>query len=226
MAKKLLIERWSPTICEAVEGEKKPGVLLTIKGCVSGWKKNRNGRTYPRRLWEKAINADFVREQMALKNFYGECDHPEDRLEPCLQLTSHSITEFEFDDTNEELIAKIDILDTPTGNILANLYKYSHNLSFSTRGTGDVLPGGEVDPDTYEMFAIDAVCRPSYPTATVSELSEGEKLIKESFDALKDVSDDEVIATINGYKNNLAEQQLLSKLVDMKLKERELIIHK
>lgn len=223
MAKKLLIERWSPTICEAVEESSKPGVLLTIKGCVSGWKRNRNGRTYSRELWEKAINADFVKEQMALKNFYGETDHPEDRLEPCLQLTSHSITDFEFDDAKEELIAKIDILDTPTGNILANLYRYSHNLSFSTRGTGDVLPGGEVDPDTYEMFAIDAVARPSYPTATVSELSEGEKLIKESFDSLVEISDEQVKATINSYKDKLSEQQLLSKLVDMKLKEREFL---
>lgn len=226
MAKKLLIERWEPTICEAVEGESKPGVLLTIKGCVSGWKRNRNNRVYSRELWEKAIRAPFVTEQMALKNFYGETDHPEDRLEPCLQLTSHSITDFEFDDAKEQLIARIDILDTPTGNILANLYKYSHNLSFSTRGTGDVLPSGEVDPDTYEMFAIDAVARPSYPEATVSQLSEGELLIKESFDALKEVSDDEVKSTINSYKNNLTEQQLLSKLVDMKLRERELIIYK
>lgn len=222
---KLLIERWQPTVCEAVEESNKPGVLLTIKGCVSGWKRNRNNRVYSRELWERAINSDFVREQMALKNFYGECDHPEDRLEPCLERTSHSITEFEFDDENEQLIAKIDILDTPTGNILANLYKYSHNLSFSTRGTGDVLPSGEVDPNTYEMYAIDCVARPSYPEATISQLSEGEQIIKESFDSLKEVSDEEVKATINRYKNVLDEKQLIGMLVDAKLKERDMLKH-
>lgn len=161
-----------------VESSKRPGVLATIKGAVTGWKANRNGRTYSRELWEKAIDSDYVREQVALRHFVGEADHPEERLEPIIKEMSHSITDFEFHDETSEVWATIDILDTPNGHLLKTLLDYSGSLSFSTRGSGDVMDNGEVDPDTYQLFAIDAVLRPSYPTATVTALAESENLGK------------------------------------------------
>lgn len=162
---------------EEVETSKRPGVLATIRGAVTGWKPNRNGRTYSRELWEKALDSDYVKEQVALKHFVGEADHPEERLEPIIKEMSHSITDFEFHPETSEVWATIDILDTPNGHLLKTLLDYSGSLSFSTRGSGDVMSNGEVDPDTYQLFAIDAVLRPSYPTATVG-LTESENLTK------------------------------------------------
>ena len=165
---------------DTVEKSKRPGVLATLRGPVTGWKPNRNGRTYSRDLWVKALNSDYVKEQVALNHFVGEADHPEERLEPVIQNMSHAMRDFEFDDANQEVIATIDILDTPCGNMLKTLYDYSGALSFSTRGSGDVLEDGEVDPDTYQLFAIDAVLRPSYATATVRDLlTESETLHKD-----------------------------------------------
>ena len=165
---------------DTVEKSKRPGVLATLRGPVTGWKPNRNGRTYSRDLWVKALNSDYVKEQVALNHFVGEADHPEERLEPVIQNMSHAMRDFEFDDANQEVIATIDILDTPCGNMLKTLYDYSGALSFSTRGSGDVLEDGEVDPETYQLFAIDAVLRPSYATATVRNLlTESESLHKD-----------------------------------------------
>lgn len=186
---------------DTVEKSNRPGVLVTLRGPVTGWKQNRNGRTYSRDLWVKALDSDYVKEQVALNHFVGEADHPEERLEPIIQNMSHAMRDFEFDDENEEVIATIDILDTPCGNMLKTLYDYSGALSFSTRGSGDVLDNGEVDPDTYQLFAIDAVLRPSYATATVRDLlTESESLNKDkdvksvlesySGNALKEDSDE------------------------------------
>lgn len=188
---------------DTVEKSNRPGVLVTLRGPVTGWKQNRNGRTYSRDLWVKALDSDYVKEQVALNHFVGEADHPEERLEPIIQNMSHAMRDFEFDDENEEVIATIDILDTPCGNMLKTLYDYSGALSFSTRGSGDVLDSGEVDPDTYQLFAIDAVLRPSYATATVRDLlTESESLNKDkdvksvlesySGNTLKDDSDEKI----------------------------------
>lgn len=165
--RKILVDKHISEFTE-VETSKRSGVLATIKGAVTGWEPNRNGRTYSRELWEKALNSDYVKEQVALKHFVGEADHPEERLEPIIKEMSHSMTDFEFHDDTREVWATIDILDTPNGHMLKTLLDYSGSLSFSTRGSGDVMENGEVDPDTYQLFAIDAVLRPSYPTATVS----------------------------------------------------------
>lgn len=173
---KQIVDKYSGKFNE-IETSKRPGVLATIKGAVTGWRPNRNGRTYSRELWQKALDSDYVKEQVALKHFVGEADHPEERLEPIIKEMSHSMTDFEFHDETSEVWATIDILDTPNGHMLKTLLDYSGSLSFSTRGSGDVMDNGEVDPDTYQLFAIDAVLRPSYPTATV-KLSESENLTK------------------------------------------------
>ena len=65
---KILIDKHT-SVFEAIESSKKPGVLATIRGAVTGWKPNRNGRTYSKELWKKAIESEFVSEQVALKHF-------------------------------------------------------------------------------------------------------------------------------------------------------------
>lgn len=191
---KILIDKHT-SVFEAIESSKKPGVLATIRGAVTGWKPNRNGRTYSKELWKKAIESEFVSEQVALKHFIGEADHPEDRLDPAFEHMSHAVCDFEFRDDKQEVWATIDILDTPDGHKLKTLLDYSGSLSFSTRGSGDVLENGEVDPDTYQLFAIDSVIRPSYPTATV--LVESETLNKRS-----PITESEALKILEAYSGN------------------------
>ncbi len=206
--KNILIDKHTSKF-EEVKTSKKPGVLATIRGAVSGWKPNRNGRTYSRELWKKAINSDFVREQIALKHFIGEADHPEDRLDPAFEHMSHAISDFEFRDDRSELWATIDILDTPDGQKLKTLLDYSGSLSFSTRGSGDVMENGEVDPDTYQLFAIDSVIRPSYPTATV--LAESENLGN-----LKTITESEALKVLEAYSGNAYSKKSSARETSMK----------
>lgn len=206
--KNILIDKHTSKF-EEVKTSKKPGVLATIRGAVSGWKPNRNGRTYSRELWKKAVNSEFVREQIALKHFIGEADHPEDRLDPAFEHMSHAISDFEFRDDRAELWATIDILDTPDGQKLKTLLDYSGSLSFSTRGSGDVMENGEVDPDTYQLFAIDSVIRPSYPTATV--LAESENLGN-----MKTITESEALKVLEAYSGNAYGKKLSVRETSMK----------
>lgn len=219
--KKLLIEKYAAEFKEDSLKSSKPGVLKTIQGAITGWKENRNGRVYSRELWENAIQSDYVKSQMALKQFFGEADHPEDRLEVCFEGVSHNITEMWFEDAKQEVWAKIDILDTPKGNILNKIFEYSGHLSFSTRGTGDVDSSGNVDPDTYQLFAVDAVCRPSYATATASALAESEKLVE--------VSEEQIKSILEGYSSakedkEVKEEDIVDILIQEKLNERANLI--
>lgn len=208
MKKQILIDKHT-SMFEEVDTSKKPGVLATIRGAVSGWKPNRNGRTYSRELWEKAINSEFVKEQIALKHFIGEADHPEDRLDPAFEHMSHAVSDFEFHDDTSELWATIDILDTPDGHKLKTLLDYSGSLSFSTRGSGDVMENGEVDPDTYQLFAVDSVIRPSYPTATV--LAESENL-----KARKTITESEALKVLESYSGSKYNINLKQDKIDFK----------
>ena len=70
----ILNEELRQTLFEEVTDNKpkRQGVLKTIKGIVADCKLNRNGRIYPRKLWENVINSDYVKELLASKTLFGE----------------------------------------------------------------------------------------------------------------------------------------------------------
>ena len=78
--------------------------------------KNGNGRYYSKDLWEREINKYnvLVKENRAL----GELDHPESSIIN-LKNVSHNITDMWWD--GDEVVGKIEILPTPSGNILKAL---------------------------------------------------------------------------------------------------------
>lgn len=51
--KQVLNENTAISLFEEVKEEKPAGILKRIKGIVADFKPNRNGRVYPRELWEK-----------------------------------------------------------------------------------------------------------------------------------------------------------------------------
>ena len=91
--KQFLIEEMTQSVFEAVETQQNnPSVLKTVKGVVADFKPNRNGRVYPRELWEKVINSEYVKEMMNNKMLLGEADHPfDDRVEISIKEVSHAI---------------------------------------------------------------------------------------------------------------------------------------
>lgn len=188
----LLNEQLRQTLFEDVKDESRgPGILRRVKGCISDFKKNRNGRVYPKELWENVINSEYVNEMINSKSLFGEADHPAERNEISIQNISHAINKMWIEEDKEEVWAELDILDTPLGQLVSRLIDYGTNIGVSSRGAGEVNPAGYVDPDTYKFFTIDIVARPSCAAARPS-IVESEEVVM--------LSESEVMNILDGYK--------------------------
>ena len=117
------------------ESMKENNGKLVVKGVLQRAEaKNQNGRIYPRETLvreAKKYMKEFVNEKRAM----GELDHPESSVVN-LQNVSHNITEMHFEGDN--LLGTVEILTTPSGNILRELFKNGIKLGISSRGMGSV----------------------------------------------------------------------------------------
>ena len=126
--------------------------------------KNQNGRIYPREILvreAKKYTKEFIKQRRAM----GELDHPESSVVN-LANVSHNIRDMNWEGDN--LLGTVEVLSTPSGNILKELFKSGIKLGISSRGMGSVETvtednGGqsqEVQPD-FELIAFDFVSNPS-----------------------------------------------------------------
>ena len=177
--------------------EHKPAnVLKRIQGVLSDFKSNRNGRIYPRELWENVLNSDYVKEMIESHGLVGELDHPEERLEISLQNVSHVINDMWIE--GDQVVGTIDILPTPSGKIVSELLDYGTDIGISSRGAGSVGPNNVVDPD-YQFVTFDFVARPSCEAARLNMIVES---VQPEID---NNSDDKVKNILEGYRTSLKE---------------------
>ena len=105
----------------------------------------------------------------------GELDHPESAVVN-LANVSHNITEMSWN--GDDLIGTVEVLGTPAGNILKELFKSGIKLGISSRGMGSVeaINGDgdsqEVQKD-FELIAFDFVSNPSTHGAFMYPMHEG-----------------------------------------------------
>jgi hypothetical protein len=132
--------------------------------------KNGNGRYYSRELWEREMNSykNLIDENRAV----GELDHPEDSVVN-LKNVSHNITDYWWDGDN--VMGKIEILPTPSGNILKALIESGITVGVSSRGMGSLKPVGEVQEvqDDFQLLCWDFVSTPSNPGSYMHLVKEG-----------------------------------------------------
>jgi hypothetical protein len=123
----------------------------------------------------KKYTESFIKEQRAL----GELDHPESSVVN-LQNVSHNIKEMHWN--NDDLVGTVEVLGTPAGNILTELFKAGIKLGISSRGMGSVetvSESGDGDEDTqevqpdFELIAFDFVSNPSTQGAFMYPMQEG-----------------------------------------------------
>ena len=123
---------------------------------------NGNGRIYPRPVLEREVEnySKIVKERRAL----GELDHPEDSVIN-LKNASHLVTEVWWDGGN--VMGKVQVLDTPSGNILRGLVNSNVKLGISSRGLGSVSEqqGKTIVEDDFQLICFDFVSEPSTPGA-------------------------------------------------------------
>lgn len=135
-----------------------------IATCKEG---TRNGRTYNRELWEKALNDEVFQEKIAHKSLFLEFSHPIDREETDPLKACACIPEMPKI-IDGDLYAYVDILDTPSGRILKTLVDYGFEPGISSRGSGDILDNDEVDPETFYLETWDIVQLPAVKKARLS----------------------------------------------------------
>jgi hypothetical protein len=127
----------------------------------------RNGRRYNRELWERALNDELFHEKIANKCLFLELGHPVDREETDMSKVCACIPEMPKI-INDDLCACVDILDTPNGRILKTLCDYGFIPGVSSRGSGDVMPNNDVDPETFFLETFDCVAIPAVKKARLS----------------------------------------------------------
>tara|TARA_R100001377_G_C3178913_1_gene105878 strand:- start:59 stop:691 length:633 start_codon:yes stop_codon:yes gene_type:complete len=122
--------------------------------------KNQNGRIYPKDILAREV-ANYKKTQIAEKRALGELDHPESSVVN-LNNVSHNILDCWWD--GDDVVGKVEILGTPSGNILKELLKAGILLGISSRGLGSVreLDEGTVAvEDDFELICWDFVSNPS-----------------------------------------------------------------
>lgn len=171
------------------EEKTKRHILARLYGPIATCKeKTRNGRGYNRELWEKALADDIFKEKLATKSLFLELGHPADREETDMKMVCACIPEMPKI-VNDDLYAYVDVLDTPSGQLLKTLLDYGFVPGISSRGSGDIMANDEVDPETFFLETWDIVQLPAVKKArlTMCESLNNKKSLKaalqESYDA-------------------------------------------
>jgi len=152
---------------------------LIVKGVLQrAESKNQNGRVYPREVLLKEVSK-YLQEQVTERRALGELDHPESSVVN-LNNASHNVIEMHWD--GDDLLGTVEVLSTPAGNILKELFKSGIKLGISSRGLGSVetiKEDGQGEEDTvevqpdFELIAFDFVSNPSTQGAFMRPVNEG-----------------------------------------------------
>ena len=177
MGKKLLIETHTIKISpsQLTENVNSDNGNLMVEGILATAEvKNGNGRYYKKELWDREMEKydQLVKERRSM----GELDHPESTVIN-LKNVSHIVTDYGWD--GDQLMGKIEILPTPSGNILKELIKNGITVGVSSRGMGSLEQNGSVMEvqDDFELLCWDFVSTPSNPGSFMSVLQEGQQII-------------------------------------------------
>jgi len=147
------------------------GGKLIVKGVLQRAEaRNQNGRVYPKEVLMREANKytdNFIKERRAM----GELDHPDSSVIN-LQNVSHNVLEMHWN--GNDLVGTVEVLSTPAGNILRELFKGGIKLGISSRGLGSIKQesvGDEVQDD-FELIGFDFVSNPSTHGAFLRPVNE------------------------------------------------------
>ena len=170
MSKKLLREFFALCdggICQDLltEAEKRfvaEGGMILSGVCQRAETLNGNGRKYGKEILEREVKnyQKLIDESRAL----GELDHPDSSVVE-LSKVSHKVTKLWME--GDDVYGKIQVLPTPSGNILRSLVESGVQVGISSRGLGSVSEhnGVTVVQDDFQLICFDMVSEPSTPGA-------------------------------------------------------------
>jgi hypothetical protein len=131
---------------------------------------NQNGRVYPKEILQREIKKyeTLIKERRAL----GELDHPDSSVIN-LKNVSHNIKEVHWE--GNDVIGTVEILPTPSGNILKELLRAGILLGISSRGMGSTQPMKDnklLVGEDFELIGWDFVSNPSTHGAFMTPMNE------------------------------------------------------
>jgi hypothetical protein len=103
---------------------------------------NRNKRVYPKRILEREIS--LYENKIKERRAFGELDHPESNIVN-LKNVCHAIVDVNW--KGNEVYGDVEILPTPSGNIVKNILMAGFRVGQSSRGLGSVEPLREGDDE-------------------------------------------------------------------------------
>ena len=175
MSKSLLLEYiplnlTSQLINESIE--KNNGVLM-VEGVIQrAGAKNHNGRVYPKDILEAEVKK-YIEGPIVERRAYGELDHSNESI---INLKNVCLNIQKLWWENDDLMGKIEILTTPSGDIVKELFKCGGTVGISSRALGSVrqLDENTVEvQDDLELICWDIVSTPSTHGAFVTPINEG-----------------------------------------------------
>ena len=133
---------------------------------------NQNGRVYPRSILEREVEKYKGREIKENRAF-GELDHPESSVVE-LKNTSHIIRDVYW--KGDDVMGKVEVLKTPSGNILKELLEAGCTVGISSRGMGSVKEASNgksvTVEDDFDLICWDFVSNPSTHGAFMRPMNE------------------------------------------------------
>ncbi|UOK16710.1 putative prohead core protein precursor [Vibrio phage phiKT1024] len=142
-----------------------------IKGIFSTiGEKNRNGRIYPRQLWENEVSKYQMNFTSGSINTLMEWEHPArtsvDPMEAVAKITDLKIK-------GKYVMGEAVLLDNPKANQIKSLIDNGVKISVSSRGVGSVKNG---IVENFKLVTYDIVASPSDYNASMNGLVESYQL--------------------------------------------------
>ena len=175
MNKKLLIDTINFEVSpqQLQEAQENSDGRLIVQGVLQrATAKNQNGRVYPKDILAREV-AQYKKINIAENRALGELDHPEASVVN-LQNVSHNVKDVWWE--GDDVMGKVEMLGTPSGNILKELLKAGITLGISSRGMGSVKQVDEATvqvEDDFELICWDFVSNPSTHGAFMKPVNEG-----------------------------------------------------
>ena len=141
------------------------GGVYLVGICQKAGTKNGNGRVYRKEILQREV--ENYQKAISERRSLGELDHPDDSVVN-LRNCSHVATKMWWQ--GDDVMGKIEVLDTQSGTILKSLVKSGIKLGISSRGLGSVHEsnGQTIVEDDFQLICFDMVSEPSTPGAYVA----------------------------------------------------------
>lgn len=180
---------------------------------------NRNGRIYEEK--EYLPHLEYLKKDIANGNLLGELDHPE-RFEVALGSVSHRVSELWYDQSARQIKGKIEILNTPKGQIAKSLLEAGVPLSISSRAAGTVNEDKTVQ--IQQIYTYDLVAKPGFESAQLTTVNEGArariaKQIKSLNESYSKATSDNISNEFGIVNENITIVDLTDKFPSVKLRE-------